>query len=194
MASLADVFKIESDRQEPEKWNKIHLFKIGDFWRSYEWSAWLIAVITYNDKVRMATRDRRPLQVTRMERKDVEGTYCFVGFPLKSIEKYIPTRDIFESADENDKHVIVTITLPQPADGSEVSYERLAEAFNKWKEGIEIKPKKEKKEKPVPAAQPTTQKSGGILSQIMAYPLSERTAMENIQFIQTLKNQISAIL
>ena len=194
MASLADVFKIESDRKEPEKWNKIHLFKMGDFWRSYEWSAWLIAVITYNDKVRMATRDRRPLQVTRMERTDVEGTYCFVGFPLKSIEKYIPTRDSFESADENDKHVVVTINLPQPADGSEVSYERLAEAFNKWKEGIEIKQKKEKKEKPVPAAQPTTQTSGGILSQIMAYPLSERTAMENIQFIQTLKNQISAIL
>ena len=194
MASLADVFQIENDRLKPEKWNKIHLFKIGDFWRSYEWSAWLIAVITYNDKVRMATRDRRPLQVTRMERTDVEGTYCFVGFPLKSIEKYIPTRDSFESADENDKHVVVTITLPQPADGSEVSYERLAEAFNKWKEGIEIKQKKEKKEKPVPAAQPTTQTSGGILSQIMAYPLSERTAMENIQFIQTLKNQISAIL
>ena len=194
MASLADVFQIENDRLKPEKWNKIHLFKMGDFWRSYEWSAWLIAVITYNDKVRMATRDRRPLQVTRMERTDVEGTYCFVGFPLKSIEKYIPTRDSFESADENDKHVVVTITLPQPADGSEVSYERLAEAFNKWKEGIEIKQKKEKKEKPVPVAQPTTQTSGGILSLIMAYPLSERTAMENIQFIQTLKNQISAIL
>lgn len=194
MASLADVFQIENDRLKPEKWNKIHLFKIGDFWRSYEWSAWLIAVITYNDKVRMATRDRRPLQVTRMERTDVAGTYCFVGFPLKSVEKYIPTRDSFESADENDKHVVVTITLPQTADGSEVSYERLSEAFNKWKEGIEIKQKKEKKEKPTVAAQPTTQTSGGILSQIMAYPLSERTAMENIQFIQTLKNQISAIL
>ena len=194
MASLADVFQIENDRLKPEKWNKIHLFKMGDFWRAYEWSAWLIAVITYNDKVRMATRDRRPLQVTRMERTDVEGTYCFVGFPLKSIEKYIPTRDSFESSDENDKHVVVTITLPQPADGSEVSYERLSEAFNKWKEGIEIKQKKEKKEKQVPAAQPTTQTSGGILSQIMAYPLSERTAMENIQFIQSLKQQISAIL
>ena len=194
MASLAEVFNIESDRQEAEKWNKIHLFKMGDFWRSYEWSAWLIAVITYNDKVRMATRDRRPIQVTRMARTDVEGTYCFVGFPLKSLEKYIPTRDNFEGADENDKHVVVTITLPQPADGSEISHERLAEAFNKWKEGIEIRQKKEKKEKPALAAQQATSNSGGILSQIMAYPLSERTTMENIQFIQSLKQQISAIL
>lgn len=59
MAVLTDVFTTESDRQESEKWNKIHLFKMGDFWRAYEWSAWLIAAITYNEQVRMATKDRR---------------------------------------------------------------------------------------------------------------------------------------
>ena len=37
-------------------------------------------------------------------------------------------------------------------------------------------------------------RSGGILSQIMAYPLSERTAIENIQFIQSLKQQLATIL
>lgn len=39
MAKLEDVFVVEADRQEPEKWSKIHLFKMGDFWRAYEWSA-----------------------------------------------------------------------------------------------------------------------------------------------------------
>lgn len=82
MAKLEDVFVVEADRQKPEKWSKIHLFKMGDFWRAYEWSAWLIAVITYNEKVRMTTRDRKPIHVTRMNRTDVEGTYCFVGFPV----------------------------------------------------------------------------------------------------------------
>ena len=193
MASLAEVFNTEIDRKEPEKWRKIHLYKMGDFWRAYEWSAWLIAVITYNDEVRMATKDRRPLQATRMNRTDIEGTYCFVGFPIRSLEKYIPTRENFEGID--DKHVIVTITLPQPTDGSEITEERLSEAFNKWKESIDIKQKKDKKE-PQPAAtvQPTPTPGSGILSQIMAYPLSERTAIENIQFIQSLKQQLSAIL
>ena len=42
MAKLSEVFNIERDRQDKDKWNKIHLFKMGDFYRAYEWSAWLI--------------------------------------------------------------------------------------------------------------------------------------------------------
>lgn len=53
MAELKDIFALEAEREMPESWNKIHLYKVGDFWRAYEWSAWLVAVITYNDEVRM---------------------------------------------------------------------------------------------------------------------------------------------
>lgn len=60
---------------------------MGDFWRAYEWSAWLISVISYNDNVRMTTKDRKPIHVTRMRRTDIDNaTYCFVGFPVKSVE------------------------------------------------------------------------------------------------------------
>jgi hypothetical protein len=33
---------------------------MGDFYRAYEWSAWLIVAITYNDRVRKETKDRKP--------------------------------------------------------------------------------------------------------------------------------------
>ena len=197
MAQLAEVFQIESDRHEPEKWSQIHLFKMGDFWRAYEWSAWLIAVITYNEDVRMATKDRKPIHVTRMNRTDIDDTYCFVGFPVKSVEKYIPQRENFESV--SDKHVVITVTLPQPTDGSELTANLILEAIKSWKESIEIKETR-KKDKPdeAPRMTPETKvqhpTGGGILSQIMSYPLSERTAIENIQFIQSLKQQLSAIL
>ena len=36
MAKLADILSIERDRQEPEKWNVIHLFKTGTFYTAYE--------------------------------------------------------------------------------------------------------------------------------------------------------------
>lgn len=196
MANLVEVFTQEWDRSNPAEWNKIHLYKMGDFWRAYEWSAWLISVVTYNEKVRMTTKDRKPLHVTRMRRTDVEdATYCFVGFPVKSVEKYIPERENFESVD--DKHVVITIALPTPTDGSEVTFERLKEAVEKWKESYDIKVQKPKKEKtsaapgPMAVARPT---GAGILAQIMAYPLAERTAVENIAFISSLKNQITAIL
>ncbi len=137
MASLTEVFAIESDRATSDKWNKIHLFKMGDFWRAYEWSAWLVSVITFNDEVRMATKDRKPLHVTRMERTDIEGTYCFVGFPVRSLEKFIPTRENFESID--DKHVVVTITLPQPTDGSELSEDYIkGSTFSGVRENYEV--------------------------------------------------------
>lgn len=196
MANLEEVFKQEWDRENPAEWNKIHLYKMGDFWRAYEWSAWLISVVSFNDKVRMNTKDRKPIHVTRMRRTDVEdATYCFVGFPVKSVEKYIPKREAFESID--DKHVVITIALPTPTDGSEMTFERLKEAVEKWKENYDIKVQKPKKEKPSAApgpmavARPT---GAGILAQIMAYPLAERTAVENIAFISSLKNQITAIL
>ena len=196
MANLEEVFKQEWDRENPAEWNKIHLYKMGDFWRAYEWSAWLISVVTFNDKVRMTTKDRKPIHVTRMRRTDVEdATYCFVGFPVRSVEKYIPNRESFESVD--DKHVVITIALPTPTDGSDVTFERLKEAVEKWKENYDIKVQKPKKEKlsaapgPMAVARPT---GAGILAQIMAYPLAERTAVDNIAFISSLKAQITAIL
>ena len=131
-----------------------------------------------------------------MRRTDVEdATYCFVGFPVKSVEKYIPERENFESVD--DKHVVITIALPTPTDGSEVTFERLKEAVEKWKENYDIKVQKPKKEKPSAAPEPMAvarPTGAGILAQIMAYPLAERTAVENIAFISSLKNQITAIL
>lgn len=194
MAELKDIFAREAEREMPESWNKIHLYKVGDFWRAYEWSAWLIAVITFNDEVRMQTKDRKPLHVTRMKRTDVEGaTYCSVGFPIRSLEKFVPQRENFES--EGDYHAVVTITIPQPSDGSAITHERLAEAVERWKETITIKQSTSSRKKATPDAPHSEARAGvGLLSQIMAYPLEERTAVENMQFIRSLKDQVIAIL
>ena len=86
MAKLADILQQERERDTAEQWGIIHLYKTGSFYSAYEWSAWLIAVITFNDEVRMQTKDRKPLAVTRIPMKDSEETFCRVGFPLKSIE------------------------------------------------------------------------------------------------------------
>ena len=205
MAKLADILPIERDRQEPEKWNVIHLFKTGTFYSAYEWSAWLTAVISFNDEVRMQTRERQPLSVTRNTIASADGeTFCKVGFPIRSVDKFIPNRTDFTPID--DSHLTITIELPQPTDGSEVTYERLSEAFEKWKESQPINKPKDKDEttdapKPAATKNTTTQHAtimtsgqSGLISQIMAYPLDQRTPMENIEFISSLKQQIASIL
>ena len=205
MAKLADILPIERDRQEPEKWNVIHLFKTGTFYSAYEWSAWLTAVISFNDEVRMQTRERQPLSVTRNTIASADGeTFCKIGFPIRSVDKFIPNRTDFTPID--DSHLTITIELPQPTDGSEVTSERLSEAFEKWKESQPIKKPKDKDEttdapKPAATKNTTTQHAtimtsgqSGLISQIMAYPLDQSTPMENIEFISSLKQQIASIL
>ena len=215
MARIKDVLQIERNRTDKAEWNKIHLFKMGDFWRAYEWSAWLVAVITYNDKVRMATKDRRPLKLIRKTLANSDDTFCFVGFPIKSIGKFIPERTDFKSND--DKHLICYIDLPQPTDGTEVTYERLSEAATTWKNAIEISTKedivdedgnvieKPARQKTAPAA--TTEQQlqvqqqpaampvgGGLISRISGYHLQDHTDIENRMFIASLQQMVAQIL
>ena len=214
MAKLVDILQQEHERDNADQWGVIHLYKTGSFYSAYEWSAWLIAVITFNDEVRMQTKDRKPIAVTRIPMKDSDETFCRVGFPLKSIEKYIPTRLNYEA--EDDKHIVITVALPQPQDGSEVTYERLSEAVTKWKEAQPLKQPKDKKDcdpqedtdrqpaqgKPKRTLMSLIQEvqqqqapaQGGLIMQIMSYQLSQHTPAENFEFIQRLQQMIASIL
>ena len=215
MAKLADILQQERERDTADKWAVVHLYKTGTFYSAYEWSAWLISVITFNDEVRMQTKDRKPLHVTRIPMDNSDESFCRVGFPLKSIEKFIPNRLDFDS--EDDKHIVITVALPQPQDGSEVTYERLSEAVAKWKEAQPLKQPKDKKDSDPQAdtdRQPAQGKpkrtlmsliqeaqqqqqppaQGGLIMQIMSYQLSQHTPAENYEFIQRLQQQIASIL
>ena len=216
MAKIADILATERKRPTAADWDVVHMYKTGQFYTAYDWSAWIISVISYTDAVRMQTNDRRPLAVTRIKLATSDDTFCKVGFPFKSIEKFCPNRQGFEGV-END-HITFRIPFPQPTDGSEITFDRLREAVDKWTEGYEIKPPKKTEEEmkqikaqrkaekanvgtttaPVTHAttpQPAPQgMQGGLIQQILSYPLSERTPMENYSFIQQLKQQITSIL
>lgn len=192
MAHISDILKIEKERADPSSWNIIHLFKEGGFYRAFEWSAWLISVITYNDEVRKATTDRRPLTATHKRIGDSEDTYIFVGFPLNSTDKFIPQRTAFTPV--SDTQIDIAITLPQPADGTEVTHERLLEAFAKWKQSVKIKePKPNTKERAaVPAG--SRARLTAIMADILAYPLEQHTLIENTQYLSDIKQQLASLI
>ena len=130
MAKIAEILKTENERKSTGDFNTVHLYKTGQFYTAYDWSAWIISAISYTDAVRNQTRDRRPLAVTRIAMADGGGTFCKVGFPFKSIEKFCPLRQNFDGV-END-HVTFSIPFPEPTDGSQVTYERIREAVGIW--------------------------------------------------------------
>ena len=215
MPKILEALKTARDRKSVADFNIVLMYKSGQFYTAYDWSAWIISVISYTDSVRNQTRDRHPLAVTRIKMKDSEQTFCKVGFPFKSIEKFCPLRQDFEGV-END-HITFRIPFPEPTDGSEITFDRIKEAVEKWTEAHEIKPPKRSQEEmkhikaqrkaettaenaaaPAPTSAPANQSekrlNGGLIQQILAYPLTDRTPMENYAFIQSLKQQITAIL
>ena len=216
MAKIVEILETERKRPTAEDFNLVHMYKTGQFYTAYDWSAWIISVISYTDAVRNQTRDRHPLAVTRIKMKDSDQTFCKVGFPFKSIEKFCPLRQDFEGV-END-HITFRIPFPEPTDGSEITFDRIKDAVEKWTEAHEIKPPKRSQEEMklikaqrragttaenAAAAKPATttthapaptNQGGGLIQQILAYPISDSTPMENYAFIQSLKQQITAIL
>ena len=215
MGKIVEILEKERKRPTAADFDVVHMYKTGQFYTAYDWSAWIISVISYTDAVRMQTKDRHPLAVTRIKIATSEQTFCKVGFPFKSIEKFCPNRQGFDGV-END-HITFRIPLPQPQDGTEITFDRLSEAVDKWTETFEIKPPKRTQEEmkqikaqrkaettaenapaPAPTSAPANQSekrlNGGLIQQILAYPLTDRTPMENYAFIQRLKQQITAIL
>ena len=215
MGKIIDILEAERKRPTAQDWDVVHMYKTGQFYTAYDWSAWIISVISYTDAVRMQTKDRHPLAVTRIKIATSEQTFCKVGFPFKSIEKFCPNRQGFDGIENN--HITFRIPLPQPQDGTEITFDRLSEAVDKWTEMFDIKPPKRTQEEmkqikaqrkaettaenataPAPTSAPANQSekrlNGGLIQQILAYPLTDRTPMENYAFIQSLKQQITAIL
>ena len=211
MTKIIDILKTERNRPTADTFDIVHMYKTGQFYTAYDWSAWIISVISYTDSVRMQTKDRHPLAVTRIKIATSEQTFCKVGFPFKSIEKFCPNRQGFDGIENN--HITFRIPFPQPSDGTEITFDRLSEAVDKWTETFEIKPPKRTQEEmkqikaqrkaekdaadlasATPVNAPATPCGGGLIQQILAYPLADSTPMENIAFIQRLKQQITAIL
>ena len=77
MPQLKEIFEKESQRGTLEQCAVVNLFKEGTFYRAYEWSAWLM-VHYFTD-----------MKVTHRLLKSGEDV-VFVGFPLTSLERYVP--------------------------------------------------------------------------------------------------------
>ena len=67
MGKIIDILEAERKRPTAADFDVVHMYKTGQFYTAYDWSAWIISVISYTDAVRMQTKDRHPLAVTRIK-------------------------------------------------------------------------------------------------------------------------------
>lgn len=188
MAKISEILEIEKERADAGTWNVIHLFKEGGFYRAYNWSAWLIVTVAYSDEVRKGQTDRKPLNVSRKKVKNGDGDFAFVGFPIKSQEKFIPYYTEFKPISDTQ----IDISIELPATDGEISFESLSQAVEDWKQAIPISEDKPKKEQDEPFhASPRS--FTGVMSQVMSFPLESKTPIECMMFISQLKQQLAAL-
>lgn len=109
MAKIVEILETERKRPTAADFDVVHMYKTGQFYTAYDWSAWIISVISYTDAVRMQTKDRHPLAVTRIKIATSEQTFCKVGFPFKSIEKFCPKPPRLRRRRERPHHLPHTI-------------------------------------------------------------------------------------
>lgn len=177
------------------------MFKEGSFWHAYNWSAWLVCAVTYNNKKHKEAKDSEPIAVIHKligGKKNPKGSYTMIGFQMRSIDKYIPKRTKVETID--DKQMLIEIELPQPTDGTALTYERLQNAYEAWKAEQPLSKKDDDEddgEKPQkPASKPHPQAPTVLTSveaQLLAWPLEQHSPIETINFVAEMKSKLAAI-
>ena len=189
---ITPALAYEKLRQDAESQNKIILHKDGKFYHVYEWSAWLLKTLVCTEELQRERGDAKMLQVNRFVTKS--GEYVLAGFPLESVSKYIPEYDVLQEMEGGD--LSITITLSD--DMQQLSTEQLQTMFEEWKQNQPVKEgRKSTREIHAGSSQaPTLARSGvfAIISEVLSYPVEQKTPAENIEFISKMKQSIVALL
>ena len=186
---ISEILAIERNRQYSQMHNVIHIFKEGAFYRAYEWSAWLIAVI-------VNTATGNSLAITKKKAKDSDDTFVFAGFPLTSMEKYIPKEAQLSFTPVSDDQIDITVELP--IDIAMLGEEGIKNLIMDWSKQFKLKEKQKKpsdgdSNQDVYATSPRITRLSDIASQIVAFPLENKSPMEAWDFLSQLRKQIAAI-
>ena len=189
---LTPALEYEKLRQDSDSTNKIILNKDGKWYHVYEWSAWLLKTVVCTEEMQKERGDAKPLAVSHCKTKT--GDYVMAGFPLESVAKYIPQYEELREMEDGD--LCISITLPE--DMRQLTPEEMAAAYEEWKQEQPIKEGKKSIKQVVSGDQKPAAlaRSGvfGIISEVLSYPVEQKTPAENIEFISQMKQRIVALL
>lgn len=170
-----------------KKSNEIVLIKEGSWWRAYEESAYICRNFSTELK-----EDER-LKPTHRHFKDINEDLIFVGFPVKSISKYLPNIEngMFYSDDMD----IATIDISDYT----LFNSDIKDEYIKWKNSVPFKTKEKSNinNNPQKSENKESDKYMKLImfaQEILAYPLENKTMIENISFISELKRKFISII
>lgn len=188
---ITPALEYERLRQDADSQNKIILHKDGKFYHVYEWSAWLLKTIACTEEFQAQRGDAKILQCNRYNSK--HGEYVMLGFPLESVSKYIPQYDTYEEMEDGD--LKIAIAIPDPTKTTE----DMTAAFEEWKQTQPYKDKSQRSNRQIMSGdqKPAVLARSGlfqIVSELLSYPIEQKTPAENVEFLCNMKQKIVALL
>ena len=157
----------------------IHLFYEGNFYRAYEWSAWL------------CHRYMKEFKPTHRILKNIEDSVVFVGFPVTSLEKYVPSGATLATNDDKSVDVVLPVEmLPVNSDAEVLSFD-----FVNWKSSVPLTEasKRRVEEEKNGVQQHSPMRLTDVMHWILAYPIEQRSPMECMAFLAEIKQQVAEI-
>lgn len=175
------MLDIESRRNTADEHRVMHFCKEGNFYRAYEFSAWL------------AFRFAGNLNVTRRYSRTANGEIVMVGFPPGSLQKFTPegVTPVFSEDGQ-----LMTMTIPAERFNEDETPERMQEEFLNWKHSVEASNKNSQGEAGgKPAAQNGKASSlTTIMHKVIMYPIEQKSPMECVFFLAELKKELGEII
>ena len=175
---------IEKEKRETnEDLFKIHLYLENDWWRGYEWSAYLCRLFPNE------LEDKNKLKPTHKESKTFENGIILVGLKLSSFEKYLPNATIINV---DNKHILIDV---KDYIENEFTIETYVDTLNKWKEAIPFnKSDSNPKANKCIIKEPSKESIMSIMQEVLAYPIENKTLIENTTFIGHLKSELIKLI
>lgn len=186
---LTEKLAKDRNRSSEENLNKVYLFKEGNFFRAFDYSAWLLTDVVYNELYRQQIGAKEPLKVNHIVTKSGED-YLVAGFPIRSLSKYIGECSAVEESEE-----VFVVDIPSnkmpicTTESFEVLYHEYANSI----------PAKEQKEKIQPIEQDgqiRKERLGifDILREIMLFQVEENSPTESMRFLIHIKKELNLII
>ena len=182
---VVDIINLERDRKDKDKRNVVHLIREnGNWYRAHDWSAWLFKTFFVNEEL------QNDLRVTAKKMKD-GYIDTWVGFPATSMDKYIPHDDSIEFRPIDNDMIDVAINIPD--DIMDADVDDVFKAVDEWKNGFPLTEDKKgrKEDRNIENVRPKITRMSDIMASLLAFPIEEKSLIEQSEFLRDLRRQVA---
>ena len=164
--TISEIQQLENSRKSPDTFGRIHFIKEGNFYRAHDISAWLITMMPFSEAIK---------NVSIIAKKLKDGYIdAFIGFPLTSLDKYIPNDGSVTFVPISDIQIDVVIV---PTDDIlAASFDEIRKAVDEWKLTLPIKTDKSnrREDREITEQRPRITRITDIINHVLAFPLEDR--------------------